>query len=77
MQASYLIYDIEIVLKGGRTHRTEIIVQNIAKCLQECKCNQRIGYNAEESGVRKNGHIAGLLPSPETLATNRSSPIST
>lgn len=43
---SYLIYDIEIVFKGGRTYRTEIIMQDITKCLQECKCDQRVVYDA-------------------------------
>lgn len=74
---SYLIYDIEIVFEGGRTYRTEIIMQDIAKSLQECKGNQRISYGGEDVGVRGNEHIEGPSPSPETLAINRSSPIST
>jgi hypothetical protein len=74
---SYLIHDIEIVFEGGRTHSAKVIVQNIAKCLQECKCNQRIGYNPEGSEMRRHGDIVGPSPSPETLTTKRSSPIST
>jgi hypothetical protein len=56
---SYLIHDIEIVFEGGRTHSAEIIVQDIAKCLQECECNQRIGYNPEGSEMRRHGDIVG------------------
>ena len=38
----YLVYDIKVVFEGRRAYCTEVIVQDIAECLQECECNQRI-----------------------------------